>query len=376
MTGGEPRSVYVHVPFCRHRCGYCDFTLIAGRDDLIDNYLNALDRELQSVNPRSEIDTLFLGGGTPSHLATSQLRRLFAILFERFKLSDGGEFSVEANPADVTSERAAILAEAGVNRVSLGVQSFDAAVLNTLERDHDARVVDTAVERLHRVIDNVSLDLIFAVPGQTPALWKETLQRAVALQPAHISTYGLTVEKGTAFWSRRRKGELVPLPEETEREMYALAMDELTAAGFEQYEISNFAQPGFRCRHNEVYWIGRPYLAFGPGAARYVAGRRETNHRSVTTWIKRVLSGESPVMETERLSPEAAARERLVVGLRRTVGVDLKGFVRQTGFTVDQLAAEAITRHLAAGLLERTPTHLRLTREGRFLADSVTVDLL
>jgi putative oxygen-independent coproporphyrinogen III oxidase len=376
MTTGEPRSVYVHVPFCRHRCGYCDFTLVAGRDDLIESYLAALDRELDSAAGTVELDTLFLGGGTPTHLSPAQLARLFDFLFRRFHLVAGAEFSVEANPADITDERVAVLADAGVNRVSLGVQSFDDAILRTLERDHDAAIVETAVERLRRRIENVSLDLIFAVPGQSRSLWKETLRQAIALRPTHVSAYGLTVEKGTAFWNRRRKGFLPSLPDEVERQMYAAAMDDLTAAGFEQYEISNFARPGFACRHNEVYWTGRPYLAFGPGAASFVNGVRETNHRSVTTWINRVLSGQSPLMESEQLPPEDAARERLVIGLRRTVGIDLAAFSTETGFKIDQLAAEPIQRHVTGGLLERTPTHLRLTREGQFLSDSVTVDLL
>jgi oxygen-independent coproporphyrinogen-3 oxidase len=376
MTSSEPRSVYIHVPFCRHRCGYCDFTLIAGRDDLIESYLAALDQELGSIAAPIELDTLFLGGGTPTHLSPEQLGRLFSLLGDRFRLADNVEFSVEANPADVTEERVAVLADAGVNRVSLGVQSFDSAILNTLERDHDAAIVQTAVERLRRRIENISLDLIFAVPGQTLSLWKETLQRAIELRPTHVSTYGLTVEKGTAFWNRRLKGLLPTLQDELERQMYAAAMDELAAVGFEQYEISNFARPGFACRHNEIYWTGHPYLAFGPGAARFVNGVRETNHRSVTTWIKRVLAGQSPVMDSEQLPPEDAARERLVIGLRRTAGIELADFVADTGFAVDELAAEPIQRHVAAGLLERTPTHLRLTREGRFLSDSVTVDLL
>ncbi len=371
-----PRSVYVHVPFCRHRCGYCDFTLVAGRDDLIEAYLAALERELQSVEQPIAIDTMFFGGGTPTHLSSSQLERLFAMLSICFRPTSGCEISVEANPADITAERVAALADAGVNRISLGVQSFDSEILRTLERDHDAAIVGLAVERLRSRIPNVSLDLIFGVPGQTRSLWKETLQQAVRLQPMHVSTYGLTIEKGTAFWTRRRKGELVPLPEETERSMYAAAMDDLSTAGFMHYEISNFSKPGYACRHNEVYWTGRPYLAFGPGAARFINGCRETNHRSVTTWMKRVQAGQSPIMTTEQLDPEDAARERLVIGMRRRVGVNLADFTQQTGYTVEHLAGETIAKHIAHGWLERTPTHLRLTREGLFVADSVIVDLL
>lgn len=372
-----PRAVYVHVPFCRHRCGYCDFTLIAGRDDLIADYLHALRSEIAAaIDAPIDVDTLFLGGGTPSHLAPEQLEQLFGMLFERFRPAVGAEISIEANPADVTPQRVAVLAEAGVNRISLGVQSFDEAVLRTLERDHTAETVRRAVAEVRARIENVALDLIFGVPGQSEAVWEQTLQQAIALRPAHVSTYGLTWEKGTSFWGRRRKGDLVPAAEETERTMYARAMDALAAAGLEQYELSNFARRGFRCRHNETYWRGGDYLAFGPGAARYVGGVRETSHRSVTTWLKRVQAGRSPTAFREQLPPEEAARERLVIGLRLTAGVPLDAFEHQTGYTVDDLGADVIERHISAGLLERTPTHLRLSRAGRFLADSVIVELV
>jgi oxygen-independent coproporphyrinogen-3 oxidase len=198
----------------------------------------------------------------------------------------------------------------------------------------------------------------------------------VALGPGHVSTYGLTFEKGTAFWSRRAHGRLQQAPDELERAMYAAAMDDLAEAGFEQYELSNFARPGRRCRHNETYWGGLSYYGFGPGAARYLGGRREINHRSVTTWLARVLSGKSPVGEIDELSPADRARETLVVGLRRARGVGRQEFHARTGFDLDAIAGRAIARHCATGLLERTADGIRLTREGRFLADTVVVDCL
>lgn len=373
----EPRSAYIHVPFCVHRCGYCDFPLVAGRDDLIGDYLQALQVELQSLEAPCEVDTLFFGGGTPTHLSAEQLARLMEIVLERIRPADGCEFSVEANPAGLTDEKIAVLAGAGVNRVSLGVQSFDSQALRILERDHGPDDVARVVDRLRRHgCDNISFDLIFAVPGQTLESWRETLRRAVELAPQHVSTYGLTFEKGTPFWSRLQKGQLRQADEELERSMYAAAMDELTAAGFAQYEISSFARPGFRCRHNLVYWQGRPYSGFGPGAARYVDGRREANHRSVLTWLKRIEAGQSPVAESESLSPEERSREVLVFGLRMTDGIDKRAFRQRTGFDVHQVADGAIDRFLQSDLLEETETHLRLTREGRFLADTVCADLV
>jgi oxygen-independent coproporphyrinogen-3 oxidase len=371
------RSVYIHVPFCRHRCGYCDFTLVAGRDDLVGAYLEALTIELQRVERPVEIDTLFFGGGTPTHLPPEALSRLFRLVLDRFRLADDFEWSVEANPANLSDETVAILAEAGVNRISLGAQSFDPQALATLERDHSPAEIASAVERLGQAgIENVSLDLIFGVPGQSLTAWRDSLAQAIVLGTSHVSAYGLTFEKGTAFWSRRDKGTLRQTDEELERAMYAAAMDELSAAGLHQYELSNYARPGFECRHNAMYWARRPFEAFGPGAARLTDGVRKTNHRSVFTWIKRLTAGESPVADVDDLTPEHRAREAIFVGLRRTAGVSRNEFRETTGFDLEALAGEVIRNQVELGLLDDTGTHIRLTREGRFVADSVIAEFL
>ncbi len=371
-----PSAAYIHVPFCAHRCGYCDFTVVAGKDHLVGDYLRALELELASLETRRTVSTLFLGGGTPTHLNCGALDRLLALVHRWFELTPDYEFSVEANPSGFDRDKTEVLSAYGVNRVSLGVQSFDAAVLEVLERDHGAAQIEAAAALLAEKIPNFSFDLIFGVPGQSLAGWRETLRRAAALGPAHLSTYGLTFEKGTAFWSRRKKGSLRQAPDDLERAMYAAAMDDLASAGFDQYELSNFARPQRRCRHNETYWAGLPYYGFGPGAARYLGGRREMNHRSVTTWLARVLSGKSPVGDIDELSPADRAREILVIGLRRAGGVRGDEFRARTGFDLEHAAGPAIARHCASGLLERTADGVRLTREGRFLADTVIVDCL
>jgi oxygen-independent coproporphyrinogen-3 oxidase len=312
----SPRSAYIHVPFCRHRCGYCNFTLVAGRDDLIGAFLQALAAELAALQTPHAVDTIALGGGTPTHLPPAELTRLLELVRRWFVLAPGGEFTVEANPADLTEERCDLLAAAGVSRLSLGVQSFSPRKLALLERDHTADEVAIAVARARRVARSVSLDLIFGVPGETTAEWSADLDAALALAPDHLSCYGLTFEKGAPFWSRRERGELTALPEELEAAHYERAIDTLSAAGLEQYEVSNFARPGHRSRHNETYWLGKTYFAAGPGAARYVGGVRELNHRSTTAYIQRVLAGQSPVAEREELAPEPRARERLVFALQ------------------------------------------------------------
>ncbi len=371
----KPRAAYVHVPFCRHRCGYCNFTLVAGRDDLIAAYLAALEAELSWLGEPCEVETLFLGGGTPTHLRGEQLRRLLQTVRRWHPLAPGGEFTVEGNPADIDEETVGILAAEGVTRLSLGAQSFDDGKLRLLERDHTAAVIATAVKARDAGLQ-VSLDLIFGVPGETTATWQADLSQALSLLPDHVSTYGLTFERGTSFWNRREHGELLPVDEELERTLYAAAIETLTSAGYEHYEVSNFARPGKRCRHNEVYWTGGEYFAAGPGAARYVAGVRETNHQSVFTWLARVQAGQSPVAEREALSPEGRARELLVFALRRIEGVDRAWFAAKSGIQLDSLIVMPLRKFVAAGLLADDGERVKLTRDGLFVSDALWPEFL
>ena len=374
----SPSAAYFHVPFCAHRCGYCDFTLIAGRDDLVGDYLLSLEREIElsQISRGTPLKTLFFGGGTPTHPQPAEMRRLFEMTRQYFHVSDSTEFSVEANPLDLTDEKIDLLAEMGVNRISLGVQSFSQQALALLERDHCADDVRNVMARLKSRFENVSLDLIFGVPNQTLSDWKETLLQAIELGPSQISTYGLTFEKGTAFWTRRNRGDISAVDEELERDQYAFAMEQLPAAGYEQYEISNFAKPGFECRHNNVYWNGDEYWAFGPGAARYLNGRRETNIRSVLGWLARLERDESPVADAEELDPEHRARELIYLGLRRIRGISRKSFHEQTGFELDELCGPALREQTQLGLLDDDGSDVRLTLEGRFVADRVVMEFL
>ncbi len=372
-----PKAAYVHVPFCVHRCGYCDFTLIAGRDDLIDAYLDALETVLQRLEHPQKVRTIFLGGGTPSHLSVTQLQRLTRLINKWFHLTDDGEYSVEANPSGLTRDKAHLFAEMGVNRISLGVQSFDDDVLKLLERDHRMPEIDASLEAVQSEIDNIAIDLIFGTPGMTTELWRETLGFAVERQPAHISTYGLTIEKGTAFWSRQMKKELSLPDDDQQRMQYELSMQMLEAAGLVQYEISNFAAPGSECRHNQVYWQAESHFGFGPGAAAYIDGERRMNHRSVVTWLKKVQSGQSEIAETERLSAEDQFREAFALGLRTAAGVDRSHFECRFGVDPATCWEEETTSSLVDnGLLEITNQAIRLTPSGRCVADSIVGSFL
>jgi oxygen-independent coproporphyrinogen-3 oxidase len=378
-----PRHVYVHVPFCRHRCGYCDFALVAGRDDLIDRYFAALERELERVPLALTGDsawlkpaTLYVGGGTPSHLGPDGLRRLFAVLRGRLVIEAGAEVTVEANPLDVTDAFVAATRECGVTRVSLGGQSLDAATLRGLDRDHGPDDVRAAGGRLLDAGLAVNLDLMTAAPGQSLAAVERDLDAAVAMGVQHVSVYCLTWEKGTAFEAARRRGDLRPADEGLERAMFETAIDRLEAAGFEHYEVSNFARPGHRCRHNEAYWDCRPWEAFGPGAARFDGRTRITNHRSPTTWMKGVLAAGECVGDVDAMTDEAAARERLVVGLRRRDGVARAAFRAASGFDLDVLAGAAIAGWVARGLATDDGAVVRLTRAGLLVSDGLWVDVL
>lgn len=375
-TNVTPRSAYIHVPFCTHRCGYCNFTVIAGRDDLIGAYLEAIEKELEQLGQPHEVDTLFLGGGTPTHLAPAELEKLVSLATKWFPLAPGAELSVEANPIDITPERVHVLHSTGVNRVSLGVQSFHDDKLKLLERDHNRDLVTAAAELLLPRIPNLSFDLIFAAPGETLPQWEDDLQSAINLGVSHISTYGLTFEKGTTFWNRLHHDQLHEVDEELQREMYLAAIDHLTTAGFQHYEVSNFARPGNQSRHNMQYWLGKRYFAAGPGASRHVGMIRETNHRSTTAYIRRMQQGTSPVAEYEVLTSQMKAREQLVFGLRMIDGIHIPTFKKDTGMTPWELCGTEIDQFLHLELLDHSYERLRLTREGLLLADTICVELL
>jgi oxygen-independent coproporphyrinogen-3 oxidase len=371
-----PRAAYIHVPFCAHRCGYCDFAIAVGQDDFIERYLDALAAELAGLGQARPVQTLFIGGGTPTYLRARQLGRLVADVRHWLPPQPGHEFTIEANPGTLDAEKVAVLAAHGVTRVSLGAQSFHPHLLRVLERDHAPEDVPAAVGRVRERIAEVSLDLIFGVPGQSLDDFRTDLDRALALRPDHISTYGLTYEKGTPLWKRRERGAVRPLEEEAELALYAHAIDTLEAAGFEHYEISNFARPGRRSRHNQVYWANEAYFGFGMGAARYVLGRRELNTRDLRGYVRRALAGESVVFQSEQLSPEERARETMAVQLRRAEGIGRRRFREQTGSDLDDIAGPAIARHVDLGLLADDGQAVRLTRQGKYVADAVISALL
>ncbi len=376
-----PRSLYAHIPFCARHCGYCDFAIAVGKTDRVDDYLDALEAELARKLPGGPqgllpMDTWFVGGGTPSLLDTRQLHRLGKILAARTPLATGGEATLEANPESFDSDKARVLADAGFTRVSLGVQAFEPGTLAALERPHDAARVERGVEAARDAGLAVSLDLIFGAPGQTLAKWEADLRRAIGLGPDHLSLYGLTYERGTPLEKKVRGGLVLPLAEELERGLYDRAMTTLEQAGYLQYEISNFSRPGCESRHNRAYWANLPHLGIGMGAAGLVDGERALNTRDLDRYLRLALAGEDTAFQRERLEPWETARETLMLNLRRVEGVVPGEFKARTGFAPEQVLGGAVGHLICQGLLAQDDLGVRLTREGRFVADAVIVQLL
>jgi oxygen-independent coproporphyrinogen III oxidase len=367
-------GVYVHLPFCPYICPYCDFAKWPARASATGRYLDALYSELR-CEPRASAATFFLGGGTPNAYDAPAIAQLVARLHEHFAAPGGAqarETTIECNPELVGANDFAIYREAGITRVSIGVQSFEPEEIVTLGRKHTPAMVRdvVALGRAAR-LDSISLDLIFGVPGQTASSWRRTLDAAIALDVDHISTYGLTVEEGTPYaqWQAREPGAF--FDDTREAELYAIAIDALRAAGYEHYEVSNFARPGHRCRHNENYWTNGEYAGLGVSAASYRGGVRSVHVRELEAYVAAALSGGPIPSETERLEGFQRAGEAIMLALRTSQGVRLGNFKNRYGVDLLEHYAPVVGRFTDAGLLERSDDALRLTERGRFLANDV-----
>ncbi|MEX1187214.1 MAG: radical SAM family heme chaperone HemW [Gemmatimonadaceae bacterium] len=324
-----PRHLYVHVPFCARRCAYCDFSIAVRRITPVDEYLRALRMELAMLAREQggqntaawPLDTVYLGGGTPSQLG-SALPRVLDAISEVATIAPGAEVTIEANPEDVTPETASAWRRAGANRISLGSQSFDPVVLSWMHRVHSAEQIPRAVEIARDAgFDNISLDLIFALPRSLGRDWKRDLESALALDPEHVSLYGLTIEPRTPLSHWRDRGEVREAADEAYAAEFLLAHDTLSAAGYDHYEVSNFARPGLNSRHNSSYWSGAAYAGIGPSAHSFDGSRRWWNVAPYAEWIERLTAGASPVAEVEVLDEENLSNEQVYLGLRTTDGV-------------------------------------------------------
>jgi len=372
-----PVSLYVHVPFCVVKCGYCDFNSYRpDGEGALDRFLSALERELQQAAVPERPVSVFLGGGTPSYLDEDRLVRLFMILSRYVDLHGCPEVTMEANPESLTETKARIAFEHGVRRLSIGAQSFDDAFLRLLDRAHDATAIAAAVGAARAAgFTNVNLDLIFALPGQTLAQWQRDLDAALALAPDHLSCYSLTFEPGTRFTRDRDQGRLRPNDEATDRAMFVHTRARLAAAGFDAYEISNFAGRGGPCRHNDHYWLQGDYVGVGPGASSHRQGVRWTNLKALEAWAAAVERG-LPAAEAETLTPRQRAAEAVWLGLRRRDGVDLAAVAARTGVDPRVAFAAEVEGLADAGLVRLDGDRLALTDAGLLVADEVGARIL
>jgi oxygen-independent coproporphyrinogen-3 oxidase len=371
-------SLYVHVPFCVVKCGYCDFNSYEVEDrGVMDRFLLALDAELRLARAPRRPYTVFIGGGTPTFLDPPRFARLLELLREHLDLDQVREVTIEANPESLTVEKAKLARAAGVRRASVGAQSFDAERLRFLDRAHDAAAIRRAVEALREAgFDNISLDLMFGLPGQTLADWDRDLDRALELEPDHLSCYHLTFEPGTRLTRELRQGRIAPNDEDEDRAMFHHTRARLGAAGFVAYEVSNFAGRGGPSLHNDHYWLQGDYLGVGPGAASHRAGWRGTNLKPLEAWASAVERGLPATGEAEYLSPRQRLGEALWLGIRRAAGVDLEALRRRLGLDPRVLHAAAIEAQRIAGLVEVEGEVLRLTAEGLPFGDEVGTSYL
>ena len=378
VSATTPFSAYLHVPFCRVRCGYCDFNTYTAtelRGARQDQYADTLIREIELARDvlaergaLRPLDTIFFGGGTPTLLPGGDLARMLTAVTEAFGIREGAEVTVEANPDTVTPEVVQTLVDAGVNRFSIGMQSSVPHVLAALDRTHNPENVRTAVDAVRAAGVDVSVDLIYGAPGESLADWEQSLDTALALQPDHISAYALIIEDGTKLARQIRRGEVPTPDDDLQADMYELADAKLAAAGFDWYEVSNFARGADHAsRHNLAYWRGSDWWGFGPGAHSHVAGLRWWNVKHPAAYAQRLAVGESPAAGRERPDAEASTLERVLLQSRLSEGMPIEEIAESHRARVAELISDGLV-DAASALRER---RVRLTLRGRLLADAV-----
>lgn len=393
-----PISLYVHIPFCIKKCIYCDFVSGAYTPEKAAAYIDALKQEISSIPADRPLSTLYIGGGTPTALTADMLSDLTSHIFEHFNFENGYEATIEANPGTLDSEKLTRLLASGMNRISIGVQSFNNDELAFLGRIHNDREAQEAV-RLARGagFGNIGIDLIYGIPGQDMGSWKKTIERAVSLRPDHISTYELTVEEGTELYrilndtapphpplgkGGRRGGNFLLLDEEEIIAMYEYTIDQLNAEGYLHYEISNFARPGSFSRHNLNYWDRGDYYGAGAGAHSFVGNNRSSNTADLDQYIKLASEEKNPIAQTEEITPEKALSEAVFLGLRKTGGINVEVFSKRYGINILTHYEKEIHELREAGLIHTGSsdcsyeTNIRLTHKGLILSNEVFVKFI
>ncbi|RFU65767.1 radical SAM family heme chaperone HemW [Peribacillus glennii] len=369
------KSAYIHIPFCEHICHYCDFNKVFLQGQPVDKYLDMLKKEMKLAlekYPQDQLETIFVGGGTPTSLNEQQLEFLCEAIKETLPFGKHTEFTFEANPGDLSEEKLSILYNAGVNRLSFGVQSFNNELLRRIGRTHLAKDVYETIEKAQNTgFSNISVDLIYGLPGQSMADFADTLEQALQLDLPHYSGYSLIVEPKTVFYNLMQKGKLQLPPQDLEASMYERLMETMEKYGLNQYEISNFAKAGFESRHNLTYWNNEEYFGFGAGAHGYVSGRRVANYGPLKKYMAPLEEGEFPLVEEHHVPVGEQMEEEMFLGLRKTEGVSLDAFQNKFSAEMPQIFGDPLEEQRKLGLIEIDGGFVRLTNRGKLLGNEV-----
>ncbi|MCG3089177.1 radical SAM family heme chaperone HemW [Sporosarcina cyprini] len=370
------RGIYIHIPFCHQICHYCDFNKVFFNNQPVDEYIESIGNELSILKREGasfdQAATVFLGGGTPTALSESQLKRLLEIIRTYIDVETLSEFSTEANPDELTEEKLRVLKEGGVTRLSIGVQSFDDELLRKIGRTHGSHDAEKVIDKARAVgFENISIDLIYGLPGQTIQQWEHTLDRALAIDLPHYSGYSLIIEPKTVFYNLMNKGKL-PLPgEDLEAEMFGMLMERMKQAGREQYEISNFAMPGQESIHNMIYWQNDEYAGVGAGAHGFLAGRRYANIGPLKKYMEKVDAGQRPLLESHQVTVREAMEEEMFLGLRMMNGVSESAFQKKFGKRLEDVYGMELGKLIEEGLLTRENSTYKLSQLGIYRGNEV-----
>ena len=377
----QPLGLYIHIPYCIHKCGYCDFNSHPIKQDEMNHYIDALVAEMKhyakTYSNTNIIRTIFLGGGTPTTLTVYQLERILKECVSEFTVASDAEITIEANPATIDIEQLKSIRQTGYNRISIGVQSFDKAELKLLDRAHGPEEIHSTVDRARKAgFDNLSLDLMFAVPNQSLSSWESNLNKALEKNPEHLSTYNLTIEQGTAFSKLQSNGKLIMPDDDHQLELYKRTIERLTKKGFHHYEISNFARRGKECKHNITYWENKNTLGLGAGASSYMNGTRFKNINLPAHYIRQVKEKKTAVEHSETLELRQAMGETIMLGLRLLQGISIHQFEKRFQISFINLFRNIISALKEKELVIIEKDYLRLSQKGLFWADSVILEFI
>lgn len=374
------RGIYIHIPFCHQICNYCDFNKVFFKNQPVDEYIETLGEEMRLWTANHDfhnIETIFLGGGTPTSLSPKQLNKLLSFIQMYIPLEHVTEFTSEANPDELTKEKLEVLYQGGVNRLSLGVQAFQEDLLKKLGRTHSNDHVFHTIDEARRIgFDNISIDLMYGLPGQTMQQWKETLNIAFSLQLPHYSAYSLIVEPKTIFYNLMAKRKLRLPSEDLEADMYDVLMQQMEQHDLHQYEISNFSRRGYSSIHNQIYWDNDEYVGMGAGAHGYINGIRYSNHGPLKKYMKSIADGEKSIYETHIETKQERIEEELFLGLRKTMGVSKKHFYEKFNCTIESIYEKQLQALLQKELIVTEGDYIKLTRNGRFVGNEVFEEFL